>query len=375
MKQETEPTRKKTGRTRIVLLLTNVGLALLLFLAQTLTTISPARYWILELFTNSYPILLLLNLCFIAFWLLRKSKFALISSVVLLFGLGKIGEFFQPGFHPSLDTDTDSTLHVLSYNVRSFDLYNWTGNAETRRKIFEMLESEQPQLLCLQEYYSCDEGEFQNTTEIARRLKLPYQHIRYSNTVLGSHHWGLATFSKYPIVQEGALSYKPGKSNFIQFTDLLIDADTVRVYNLHLQSNHFKKQDYEFIENPDDTVHKGWIQGSKSILRKLRKAVVTRSQQADTLANHIRECPHPVIVCGDFNDTPFTYTYRTAKGDLVDAFVEKGKGFGGSYTELPLPLRIDYVLHSSDIATTSFEMQRNRLSDHYPLIVGLRLPN
>ncbi|MFN5355246.1 MAG: endonuclease/exonuclease/phosphatase family protein, partial [Bacteroidota bacterium] len=76
-----------------------------------------------------------------------------------------------------------------------------------------------------------------------------------------------------------------------------------------------------------------------------------------------------------FNDTPFTYTYRTAKGDLVDAFVEKGTGFGGSYTELPIPLRIDYVLHSDDITTESFAMQRNRLSDHYPLIVGLRLPN
>ncbi|MFM9007659.1 MAG: endonuclease/exonuclease/phosphatase family protein, partial [Bacteroidota bacterium] len=251
MKQESDHLRKKTGRSRYVLLLTNVGLAVLLFLAQTLTVVSPARWWMLELFTNAYPILLIINLCFVAFWLLRKSKFALISSLILLIGFGKIGTFFQPGFHQDSSADADSALRVLSFNVRSFDLYNWTGNAETRRKIFRMLESERPQVLCLQEYYSCDEGEFQNTGEIARRLGLPFHHIRYSNTVLGSHHWGLATFSKYPIVQEGTLYYKAGKSNFIQYTDLLIDADTIRVYNLHLQSNHFKKQDYEFIENPD----------------------------------------------------------------------------------------------------------------------------
>jgi endonuclease/exonuclease/phosphatase family metal-dependent hydrolase len=373
MQQETPVQHNKTGRIGRLLLLVNACLALLLLASQALMNVSPVHFWALELITSVYPILALANLLFVVLWLTRKSRFAFLSIFVLLAGYRQIGHLVQ--FGNRVDPDAGGkAIKVISYNVRSFDLYNWTGNAKTRKQIFQMLEEEKPAILCLQEYYSCDEGEFQNTKDIRKSLNLPHKSIHYSNTVLETHHWGLAIFSSFPIVNEGTLSFKKGKSNFIQFADLLINNDTIRVYNMHLQSNHFKKQDYEFIENPDDTVHQGLIKGSKSILRKLRKAVVMRSRQADELAEHIRQCPHPVIVCGDFNDTPFTYTYQTARGELKDAFTEMGSGFGGSYTELPLPLRIDYVMHSQEINTHSFAMRDNHLSDHYPLIVEILLP-
>jgi len=304
---------------------------------------------------------------------MRRHRYAFISLAALLIGYEQINRAYQPGILAAEETRDSATVRIMSYNVRLFDLYNWTGNLKTRDSIFKVLRSESPDILCLQEYFHSDKGSFRNNDTLKKLLGLPFSSIRYGITLRKSDHWGLATFSRYPVIHEGTVFYTEGKTNFCIFSDLQIHDDTIRVYNLHFQSNHFKPGDYEFIENVEEENHDGLLKGSKNILRRIRKAVKVRAEQADELAEHVRNSPFPVIICGDFNDPPFSYAYQAVRSNLEDAFCEEGSGFGSTYIGLPVRFRIDYILHSTKLETVWFKTMKNRLSDHFPIEAGIRI--
>jgi endonuclease/exonuclease/phosphatase family metal-dependent hydrolase len=109
------------------------------------------------------------------------------------------------------------------------------------------------------------------------------------------------------------------------------------------------------------------IEGSKNLLRRLKRAFVRRAPQAEMVAEHIRKCRYPVIVCGDFNDTPFSYTYNTVKGNLNDAFIECGNGFGKTYNGIFPSFRIDYILHSGSLVPSGYYTHSESYSDHFPV--------
>lgn len=351
----------------------NLLAVFLLLGSQVSASIHPGRFWLLEIIAASYPFLLLINLVFAGWWGLRKHRFVFLSLSALIIGYEHINRLVQPGFFVAGENRDSETIRVMSYNVRLFDLYNWTGNLKTRDSIFKLLIQESPDVLCLQEYFHSDEGSFQNNDTIKKMLSLPFATIRYGITLRKTDHWGLATFSRYPIVNSGTVFYTEGKTNFCLFSDLKIGSDTIRVYNLHFQSNHFKPGDYEFIENVNEEDREGLLKGSKNILRRIRKAVRIRASQAEELAVHVKGSPYPVVLCGDFNDPPFSYAYQVVRGNMKDAWIEEGSGFGGTYTGLPLRLRIDYILHSPKLETVWFKTANNRLSDHYPIEAGIRL--
>ena len=97
-----------------------------------------------------------------------------------------------------------------------------------------------------------------------------------------------------------------------------------------------------------------------------------RSRQVDELSAHINSSPYPVIICGDFNDPPYSYAYSRISQYLQDTFLEKGKGFGISYNGSFIPYRIDYILHSNYFECLKYSMVRKKLSDHYPIVVTLK---
>jgi endonuclease/exonuclease/phosphatase family metal-dependent hydrolase len=156
------------------------------------------------------------------------------------------------------------------------------------------------------------------------------------------------------------------------FCDVIYKGDTIRVYNIHLQSNHFKKKDYEFISNPDSGSKEEIIKGAMSIFTHIKKGVLKRTEQVEILSAHIESCRYPTLVCGDFNDPPYSYAYNTISRNLKDCYTEKGKGFGISYNGSFLPYRIDYILHSNYFECLKYSMVRKKLSDHYPVIVTLK---
>ena len=136
-----------------------------------------------------------------------------------------------------------------------------------------------------------------------------------------------------------------------------------------------KKKDYVFIDNPQISDQEKFVEGSISILKQIKRGASIRSAQVDELSASIENCRYPIIVCGDFNDPPFSYAYSTISRHLHDSYLEKGKGFGISYKGSFIPYRIDYILHSDYFECLKYSMVRKKLSDHYPIVVTIKPKN
>lgn len=351
-----------------LVLIINILTAICLLISQLGCYISPAAFWPAEFIILSYPILLLINLFFIIFWLLQQNRNAFISLFVIIAGYRNLSLTYQLKFNHEIKTEEKSkSFSVMSYNVRLFDLYNWTGNFKTRAKIFYFLQSENPDILCFQEYYTSDNPafKFENNNTLSKLLKASNCHAEYGTTLHKTQHWGLATFTSFPIVHKGRVVAEQGKPNFGMYTDVLINKDTVRIYNIHLQSNHFREEEYRFIEAPDSGTNEQILKSSKNVLRLLKKAVIKRAGQVDLLKNAIDNSPYPIILCGDFNDPPFSYAYQRLSQHLKDAFKEKGAGSGITLVSTVPIYRIDYILHDPVLKCLNYSVLPQKLSDHY----------
>ncbi|CAN5353907.1 endonuclease/exonuclease/phosphatase family protein [soil metagenome] len=336
--------------------------------------VSPAVFWPLAFFGLAQPAFVLLNFIFLLWWIFRKKKFAFFSLAILLISIPHDLRQFRFHFNTVIKPPANS-FTLISYNVKLFDLYNWTGNKKTRGKIFTMLKNNYPDLLNLQEFFNQDSGTFRNLDSLKKLLHLPYSHVEYTITLHKDDHWGVVTLSKFPIINQGKIVFNNRNNNICIYTDMLINSDTVRVYNMHLQSVSFGYADYKFL----DKVASGEeadseLESSKNILRRMKRASEKRAGQAESIAEHIADCPYPVIVTGDFNDTPISYAYQTISSGLNDAFIECGNGWGKTYVNpLPFP-RIDNILHSPQFHVYSFEtIREENLSDHYPIKCRINL--
>lgn len=260
-------------------------------------------------------------------------------------------------------------LKVTSYNCMLFDLYNWTKNKENRNKILTNLAEINPDILCLQEFYTSEElNDYNNIDTLKRILNTRYFHGEYTTTMRKYDHWGIATFSKYPIINQGKLMFDTKSNNICIYTDVLINKDTLRIYNLHLQSISFSKGDNKFLEDfisENDT--KDEVANGKNILRRLKRAFLKRTKQVEMIAMHIKTCKYKIILCGDFNDTGASYTYEKLSKNLQDAFIEKGLGFGRTYAGKWPQFRIDYILHSYGLKCSAYKRSSETFTDHYPI--------
>lgn len=344
--------------------------AIALLISYTAPFLSPERYWLIAFFGLAYPALVIINLLCVVYWSLQLKKRAFYSLLVILAGWMQLNSFFQITFRDQVD-DSKKMIRIMSYNVKVFDLYNWTHNIETRNKIFELISAEAPDMMCLQEFFSRDSSEYNNLDSLLSFQKAKYAHVVYTTNVKRIHHWGIATFSKYPIIGKGKVDFGYESNNICIFTDVKIGTDTVRIYNMHLQSIAFGATDYQYMDDLEKNKQTEDIEHSKSIGKRLKKAFIKRARQADLISESIAASPYPVIVCGDFNDTPASYTYHRIAGNLKDAFVESGNGFGKSYVGKFPSFRIDYILHSKQFNSFDFKTIHEELSDHYPVVTYL----
>ena len=252
-----------------------------------------------------------------------------------------------------------------------FDLYNWKKNNESRNQILTSLAEENPDILCLQEFYTSEEkGDFNNIDTVTGLLNAKNSHVEFTTTMRTFDHWGIATFTKFPIIKKGKIEFNTSANNMCIYTDIIVRKDTIRIYNMHLQSIRFQKADYKFIEQvgSDSTDTKDEVEKSKSILRRLKRAFVKRAIQADAISAHIKACKYKVIVCGDFNDTPASYVYNTVRWNLKDAFIESGSGFEQTYAGKFPRFRIDYILHSKEFISKDYHHLSETRTDHYPIV-------
>jgi endonuclease/exonuclease/phosphatase family metal-dependent hydrolase len=266
----------------------------------------------------------------------------------------------------------DNQVKLISFNVRLFNASHWRENPSTRTGILTFIRDENPDIFCIQEFYSSSREGFREGDVYRKLDQLPYRHIAYSDFNRSSGY-GIATFSSYPIIHTGRIPLQG--SSICVYSDILIDRDTFRVYNCHLQSVNLDSEQYQILDSLKFRYDDQQIAEIKDISGRLRDAFIKRAAQADIIAADIAVCQHPVIICGDFNDTPVSYTYRTIKDGLLDAFSESGWGLGRTYNgEFP-SFRIDYILHSEPIQALYFSREKIMLSDHFPIIGYLKLKN
>lgn len=375
-----KPANKTKGKTSLatkLMVVINLGFICLLLLSYLSLYISPAKFWPIAFAGFAYPVFLFLNIFFVLFWLVFLKKYFLLSLIAILLGYNQIKTYVKFTENDP-KVSWENTIKVMTYNVRLFDLYNWHSESSksTRSSIFGLFHSESPDILCLQEYYSGAGKHADFADSISQKVGYKFRYIELINKDKGGLPYGLAIFSKYPIVHTQKLEFLNSKVNFCQSCDVNIGKDTIRILNLHLESVKFGKEDYNFVSEIANTPasNDNLKKGSTAILIKMKLAYIKRASQIETVAEFIRNSPYPVIFCGDFNDTPVSYSYRQIYNELDDAFVDAGKGLGETYThKLPL-LRIDYIFHSKTLHAVDHQTFDKDFSDHFPVVARFVLP-
>lgn len=291
----------------------------------------------------------------------------------LIIGLPLHTRYFALG-GPKKAKPNKTTVSLMSYNVRLFDKYEWIGDEmfSPKDSILHLIKTEQPAILCLQEYLvdNSDKPHIRTENLLAANNYAYY----YQRTVQEQRklQFGLATFSTYPIVNKGNVFKGEAQDQFCIYTDIKVDNQIIRVYNMHLQSISFQKEDYQaFLSNEDSDFSR--ITRLKNMLRKIKAAYAPRVKQAKKILEHIAQSPYPVIACGDFNDTPLSYVYNLFNSKLDDVFRHVGFGTGRTYAgKLPAG-RIDYIFTSEEFRPLSFIIHKKVFSDHFALSTKLEL--
>ncbi|MFP4526248.1 MAG: endonuclease/exonuclease/phosphatase family protein [Bacteroidales bacterium] len=362
-----------------ILLYLNYALAVFLLLADVSVYISPAKIWLAAFFGLAFPYLVVLNFLFFIYWIARKNRAFMVSLIVLVLSINNISHTYQP---PKSKTDelkrkvqvhSSKSLKVLSYNVQVFNLFGNNTFGEHQEKIFDYISGQEPDVICFQEFY-VNETKSAGIEKISNYLKdYPHKHIVWVKSGEYSNY-GIAIYSKHQLINKQYVDF-PNSDNISIFCDVTMNSDTVRIFNNHLQSINFDNESYRFISNQRSYTRSEKLKEIQNISLQLRDAFIKRGIQAEFIADEIQASQYPVIICGDFNDTPVSYSYYRLRGNHKDAFLEAGSGFGSTYKGKFPSYRIDFILHSQSLETLSFRTDKIKLSDHYPIMAEIMYQN
>lgn len=329
-----------------LLYIINLVIVVLWFCAFLSPYINPQTFTLGAILAIAYPILLLTNLFFCIYWLLRFNKVIYLSVGALL-----LSYFFSvPVFQTKSKFKAlakDNSFSILTFNCQLF-YFGGSQKEDVRKhqsKITHYLKQENTDILCLQEARK----------SIVSSLNYPYQSINGFNHI----------YSKYEIINFGEIQYNKHSTNKSCYADLLVNYDTIRVYNLHLESLHLGNEDYALLKKWNEEHQEDEFKNkTQNISNKINKAASIRVDQVDRIINSVKDSPYPTLLCGDFNDVPQSYIYRKLKGEHNDAFLASGKGFGATFQQLIFPFRIDYILTDKSWSVYNFEVLDEKLSDH-----------
>ena len=354
---------------KIVFVVLNVIAAAAFLLALLATNVSPEVSWMIAACGLLFPILLIVNLFFVLIWFFAKSYWILPSACLLIVAIPTLIHAIQFNFS---EDEERKGVKVMSFNSRLFDYYEAIAKrGVVRDSIFEMINREQPDIVCFQEFYSRESKQWNVIGPLSKDARKNV-YLNEMGDFYNDTKWGLFTISTYPIVNKKSFYFDPAYP-FATYCDIKINSDTLRVFNVHLHSFRFSEKERaalgEIIENNEIPS----TEASKGILKRFEFAYVAKAKQVDTVAKLIKSSPYRVMVCGDLNDPPSSYAYHEFTEKLDDAFVESGSGFGKTYAgKLPL-LRIDYILHDEKISSSNYKTLGHNLSDHYPIICTVEL--
>lgn len=357
---------------RFLLISLNTAAALALILALLSSYISPLVFWELALFGLAFPYIVFINLIFLSIWIFKKSPWVLVSLIPIIAAIPDMRNTIRFGWKEDGLPVKESSIKILSFNVRLFDLYNWTNNRNTRTAIHELMAREKPDVLCIQEFFSSESRDFENIQSLRRLLteaigkEFDY-HLKVHKTLNKDDIFGTITFTHLKMAEKEEMVFDSSSNNGFLRTDVEWNGDTLRIFNVHLQSIRFRKEDYTFIEHFGEKPEEEELNGILKLVSRLKKAYIRRSGQTETLSGEISKTPHPIVLCGDFNDSPTSYTFHRIHSSLTDAFQHGGTGFGKTYVGSFPSFRIDYIFHSDQLGSQQFRTIKEQWSDHFPV--------
>jgi endonuclease/exonuclease/phosphatase family metal-dependent hydrolase len=363
---------------RFVILL-NIVIALLFLITCCNAFLHPDKWWFISLLAFFFPLFLIILLIFLFFWLFISPRWLLISLISLIIGWKNIHAFF--GMNPSRKDfahKQENSIRIMTWNVRRWDEFitKKTGASGHRLHMLDLVNNQQADLLCFQEFYEPDDSAISNIRYIRDKMHFPYYFFSHDyHNRISKYSTGVVIFSKYPFLRNARQTFIPdttGSTESLIEADIFVNGKRIRIYTTHLQSVLFKPKDFrdvEIIRNAKDSL----LQASRSLAKKLKFALSLRGYQADTVRRHLDASPYPVIICGDFNDVPNSYTYFHIKGNRQDAFISGSFGIGRTYIHISPTLRIDYIFPDKSFKVLQCSKIVSPFSDHHAVLADLQL--
>ncbi len=294
-------------------------------------------------FSLALPTLVIFNLVGVIYLGFKKSKFVFLPVIGLILFFSFFDSFFQFNEVP-VKNEFSENLSVLTYNVHGFD------SKEKENGIVSFIEQFNPDIILFQEFS-------------AIKFKLFVKDYPYwtKTNLLAPNKSVLAIFSKYPIVSNSIFQFPNSKNNGM-YVDIQYKNETIRVYNLHLESFGLRLNSSLYSEK-----------GVSTFLSRVSQAQMRRIEQVNLVKNSIDGFNGKILICGDFNSTQFSSTYLEFEKDKKDSFIEKGNGLGTTYNLKGYPLRLDYILVDKEIKILSHKNFKLGFSDHEPILVDLNI--
>lgn len=305
----------------------------------------------LSFLSLAVPILVIVNIGSLFLCLFLNKKKALLILIILVIGYFSLGSFVQFRLNNKDDSSSEGEFNIMSFNARGFNGYGGLRRPESKEGIIKFLTQENPDIICFQEF----------DAYIRKKQELREYEHRYvfGPTKADNDKVLQAIYSKYPIIESGVIVF-PNSSNQTIFSDLKIGNDTVRIYNVHLESLKVRPKMVG-------------SESSEKLLKRLEISFSKQFEQSNIVNEHAIKSPHPVIICGDFNNTQFSNVYRKIKDNRIDTFMEKGSGYGKTIKFWRFPLRIDFILTDLDFEIKSHKNFNVWLSDHKPIMARLKI--
>lgn len=358
---------KKVFRGRTLLAIASVMSICSLFFAYLSPYVHPDTVEILPFFGLIYPVIICIVLIIGVVWAFMKSKWAFVMLAAVIIGGNLHFRTLALGSEDDIPKDAN-TFKVMSYNVRLFDVYNEDLDEarQNRDSIIAYIARENPDIVCFQEFYYQDKPtRFVTKDTLIRLLETKYTHERYSHKRINRQNFGICMLSKYPMIAQGDVMFEnfANSDNYCIFADIVKEKDTIRVYNIHLQSIKLQQQDYALFgeKNKQASAQKSTV---RLLFEKLTIAYPARAEQARRVVEHMETSPYPVVICGDFNDTPMSYVYNQFNKTLIDSYRESCFGLGVTYVGKVPAGRIDYIFHTPNLVSSKFKIQERAYSDH-----------
>ncbi|SFW87896.1 Metal-dependent hydrolase, endonuclease/exonuclease/phosphatase family [Chitinophaga sancti] len=343
--------------------------ALSLILSCWLPYLNPGKWWLSGFAGLFFPIVLVINLVYLIYWLIQKKPYWGLSLGAVLLSCRALLLTF--GHHPAGNAANSQSgdFTIMSFNSSSMGLKNYTEDPALQTSIYNTLQSAAPDILCIQEFYTNSAPDHtDHLGAIQEKLHYPYRYFTRDKTKWNTWQYGIVLFSKYPILSSCNIPCghsEVGSGSSILQADIKIKEHTIRVFTAQLQSYMLRHKDYAALQ--------GEATQAIGLAARMKNTFGKRAVQAEQLAALIKESPYPAIVCGDFNDTPVSYTYNKISPDMQDAFLQQGWGIGRTLSFLAPTLRIDYILTQSPFHVNGFSSFPHKGFEHFPIMASLSL--